>query len=182
MKLTPSAKISNKNFKKMLAGTKGFVPTNFSKKLKEAGLDHLLFEKRVSKEQALRAVKILQSQGLLGKNQAPSQLWHHAALEQHQQDQEVRDEKIKKNVGIQIMMEISDELEKNEGLRKNYKYDPVRRLNKRVIDDIDEKNQTRQEKVEAEKMARQKLLDPRKKIEQKPTLMDLKNITNLDIG
>jgi hypothetical protein len=182
MKLTPSAKISNKNFKEMLAGTKGFVPTNLRKKLKEAGLDHLLFEKKINKEQALRAVKILQNRGLLGKNQAPSQLWHHAALKQHQQDQETLDEKIKKNVNIQIMMEISDELEKNEGLRKNYKYDPVRRLNKRVIDDIDEKNQTRQEKVEAEKMARQKLLDPRKKIEQKPTLMDLKNITNLDIG
>jgi len=105
--------ISSQNFKKIIAGSKGFVSSDQSAALRKAGLGSLLSKKEISHQEALRAIKQLQAAGKVAKT-SPSQIWTHAALKQKQEDKAAYQAKAERHIRGAMSEDLIVELQKEE--------------------------------------------------------------------
>src|SRR3989338_7718701 len=80
--IPPLGKISRDNFKKILTGSKSYLPKKVAEELKAAGIN---YNKPINKQQAIKAIKFLQGKGLVSRYKPPSELWQES--QRLQQDQ-----------------------------------------------------------------------------------------------
>jgi len=107
------SKISSRNFKKIIAGAKGFVSSDQSAALRKAGMGSLLSKKNVSHQEALKAIKQLQAAGKVVKT-SPAQMWGHAAIKQKKEDQATYKETAGRHIRAAIGEDLAEQLQKEE--------------------------------------------------------------------
>ena len=146
-------------FKKIISGRKSYVPERVVKKMKAAGLSGLLYKKNVSRQEALKAINFLQTEGEIAKT-SPSALFSHASLAQQAQEAASGGEKIKRYARAYIAQDISDQLATEEAERREkvtgFK---AKKYFGKLSDEMAEEQQRRERKIAAERGARQKLSD-----------------------
>ncbi|MFA6410132.1 MAG: hypothetical protein WCW26_00980 [Candidatus Buchananbacteria bacterium] len=147
-------KISRDNFKKILAGNKKYFPVKLAKDLKAAGMGSYLFKTRLSKDQALKAIRYLQSQGKIPKFKAPSSMYQKAATWQREQDLAAQAAIRQKHVRTQIAIDLGEELSAEERGKSLTHYDPRSVLGKKPVSQIDAEKQ-KQEKTAADRKQKQ---------------------------
>ena len=181
-----STNISQKNFEKMISGTKGFLPSEVKRALSQGQMSKYLYQKSIKKEDALKVIRFLKEKGMI--KGSPSSLYNHTGKLQNEEDEKEKEEKIKKNARVIIAQEVSEEAQMSEkGLdpMANY-YDPRSQLGKsenrgRILDVINGERADRQKKIDEEQAKRKKIQDPRKKGER-PPLADMGKFIDMDIG
>ena len=179
-------KLDQAYFKKVLAGTKGYVSDKVTKELKNAGLGRILQDKHSSKDKALQAIKHLQGEGLLSKGKPAYRVYREAGLKQVRQQEEARLENQKKMGRIYIAMELAEDQKKyQEQGGKSIAYDPRSVLGKQsdsVLDDIEEKRYNRNRRAAEEKSKIDQLNSAKNPRGTKPNLVDITNLPDMDIG
>ena len=174
-------KLEAKYFKKMIAGSKGYLPSKVSKELKSAGMSSTLYNK-VSKEQAAKAVRHLQSKGLMPKTNTASQLFSRAAKKQAIDQEALRQTKIQKHVQANIRIDIGEETSAEERGKHPVGYDPRSVLGKSLSDKINQEQEERDKKIQAEKGKLNKTDQTKSSNKPRASHIDLANLPDMDIG
>lgn len=179
-----ASSLSQKTFKKMIAGSKRYPPSKISKELKSAGMSHLLHSSRINKQQAMKALKYLKQKRMLPKYTEPNKILQQTAVKQYQQDLAELEAEKQKHIRARIAQELSEEaeaIEKEEDpLMKHYHPGSVlANKGKRVIDEIEQEWQKREKAIEKEEEKRKKLTNPKGVRPEKPPLV---NLPDMDIG
>jgi hypothetical protein len=139
--------ISGREFKKMLSGNNRYLPKKVTDQLKSSGFKHLLYKNKISKEQALKAVKSLQDSEAVSRFKMPSQLYREAGIRQRDFDEAQRQAEIKKHARVNIKRDIENEaaaLERGETLLP---HDKRSVLGKSVYEELTEEQQARDKKI-----------------------------------
>jgi len=177
MQPLPAGKISKENFLKMIRGNKSYVPNKITKELKTAGMN---YNKPISKQQAIRAVKYLREKGLMPKYKPPSMLWQETEKTQKEQDQAMIDEEKQQHIRANIAIDRA--LEEDEESRAFSGSNRRSILGRSVIDEIKEEQENRDKKIQAERNKKQGTPNPKSTKPQKPQLVDINNLPDMDIG
>lgn len=172
-------KISNKEFKKILAGKKGFLSKKVTDGLKTAGLKNLLHKKEVTRQQAMRAIKTLQAQGSMTNFKRPSQLYRKAGIAQRDFDEAEHDATVKKYARLAIKGELEEEAYKYEKGLDRLKHDERSVLGKSVYQRLNEEQDTRKKKVDDQTKKKEKFDNKGSTKSGKP---ELANLPDMDIG
>lgn len=175
------AQLNAKYFKKMISGDKNYLPGRVSKKLKASGMSQTLYGK-TTKEKATKAVRHLQEKGLLPKTKAASQLFSQAAKQQAADQEAIRQAQIQKHVRANIKIDISEEISAEEQGKKLIDYDPRSVLGKSLADDINQKSQTRDHKIQAERKKVEEVNQKKPGHKKEVRSVDLANLPDMDIG
>lgn len=171
--------ISGKDFKKMIAGDKGFLSKKQTDELKSAGFKRLLYSDKVSQDQAEKALTHLQGAGVIPKGKRPYEIYRQAAKEQLAREEMARNEVIKEHARISIKEDLEREADMITRGELDKTIDPRSALGKSLIDEINAEQKEREEKIRLQKEKQDRFTSSKKIDAKKPKLMDL---PDLDIG
>lgn len=180
--IAPKPKISRENFSKMVSGGKSYLPTKISKELKSAGFNTVFSGSRIGREEALKAVRHLQERGMLSKFKAPSSLVRAAGISQAEEDFAAEQAIKQKHIRTQIKMDVAEESINAERGQNDYHYDARSTLGKRVIDELDAERDNREQKIKDERKKMTKLSETKSGKINRPPLVDITNLPDMDIG
>ena len=181
MKSIPN-KISQPEFKKVLAGKRSYVPKKVTDTLKKVGLNKLKYQKEVSKEQMLKALKVLQAQGAISDFQRPDQLYRQAGLRQQQINEAKRAEVLHRRARLDIQMDLekeADKLKADEDEILGFKRRPDNPSGQNVH------KQLKDQQVEHDPQVQQEikeLYQNNSQSDHKSSLPNTKDVVDLDIG
>lgn len=160
--MTTASNISKKNFAKLLAGDKTYISAAAKKELKAAGLSELLHESHINKSQATKAVKLLQTKGLLSAHRQPGVAWEEAATEQFKENELARKTEILTNTHLVIMDDVVDEAIGGGHLTELERYGRKAAKGRQIVDLVKKERSMRDAKVKAEQKKRADLARPLK--------------------
>lgn len=178
--VTPASKLSRPVFKKMLSGSKAYVPKAVGRELKAAGMSKLLYNNRVSREQALKAVRHLQDKGLVSRFKPASTLFREAGIKQVMLDQQAQAAELKKHVQANIRIDVSREA-LAEDRNKSSPSGSGRALGNRVIDEIDREQANREKKVATDQNKRNARTKNTSTRSQKSDVVSPDDLPDIDI-
>ena len=170
-------KITAKNFKRMLSGDKAYLPAKVQKELKSAGLSPLLYEKEVTKDQAMKVAKYLKDKGLATIDPSKSV---DSALSRDKADIAAVEKKRLGHVRLMIQEDIA--AEKLAGFKEEYSKHSV--LGKALADDLTQEHDKRDSRFVSEKTKRESLIKSVNGQDkgQKVDLPDMAKLNDMDIG
>lgn len=182
--LEEPGKLSRQTFNKLLSGTKGYVTGDVKKELKRVGLS-ASETTSVSRHQAMKAIRHLQKEGYLTKSKTPQKIYREAGLKQARSDEAARLENQKKMARVYIAMELEeDEKEFARQGGKGIEYDGRSSLSgySSVAQDIEKDRFNRERKVQAERDKMQSHFKVKGVHGNKPNLVDIDKLPDMDIG
>ena len=172
-------KISNKEFKKILSDKRGVLRKKVIDGLKTAGMQGLLYEKEVTEQQAMKALKTLQKQGSLTDFKRPDQLYREAGIAQRDFDEAQRNATIKKHARFAIKSELEEEAYNLEHGLDRLKHDERSVLGKSVYQRLNEEQDERKKKVDDQTKKKEKYDNKGSAKSNKP---ELANLPDMEIG
>ena len=172
-------KISNREFKKILADKRGVLTKKVTAGLETAGLQGLLHEEEVTRRQVMRDIKTLQAQGSMTKFKRPGQLYREAGIAQRDFDETQRNATIKKHARFAIKGELEEEAYKLERGLDLLKHDERSVLGKSVYQRLNEEQDARKKKVDDQTKKKEKFDNKGSAKSNKP---ELANLPDMDIG
>ncbi len=200
-----STNISKEKFEKMISGNKNYIPSETLRALQESKKGDLLYKKSVKKEEALAVIQYLAKKGLIPLTRSPYKLVQAALEEQQEEEQKKKDEektklkkqkqaeeeKIKEKAAAQgispkrarayIAMERSNELLAEDRGESKIRYDR-RSPSNRILEELDQAKETRDTKAAKEKEKVEKYYSKKDSRRQKPDLVDMSKLHDMDIG
>lgn len=180
---TPASKLSREVFKKMISGNKGYLPTTVSKELKSAGMSKLLHSsERITKNQALKALRHLQEKGMVPKVAPASALYNRAGLQQVERDAAARAAEAQVHIKANIRIDVGEEISAEDRGERSAGYDPRSVLGKRVIDEVDKERDAREKKVKTEQGKHDALNKNAKGRPQMKNIIQRETLPDMDIG
>lgn len=177
-------KISRENFKKMLAGSRGYLPSKVVKELKKGGMSQLLHKSSISKEQAIKAVRYLRSEAgdkpVISKFKSPSQLYREAALKQQKENLANQEVKRQKHIQTRLRMDVAEEATAIE--RGRNPYDPRSAIGQSLAEEIAKEQEERTKKYEQQRRKKEEHDKLQTTKGTRSELTDLDKLTEMDIG
>lgn len=198
-----STNISKEKFEKMISGNKSYIPSETLRALQENKKGDLLYKKSVKKEEALEVLQYLAKKGLIPMVRSPYKLVQAALEEQQKEEQKKKDEektKLEKQkqaeeekekttddsisperAGAYIAMERADELLEEDRGESKIQFDR-RSPSNRLLDELDREKEIRDTKTATEREKMEKYHSKKNSRRQKPELVDMSKLHDLDIG
>lgn len=166
----------------MISGPKSYLPTKVTKELKDAGMGGLLYKDKISKEQAVKALKLLRDKGVVSRLSPVSTMYRRAGIEQVALDEQVRALKAQKHIQANIKIDVGEEMSAEDRGESSTHYDPRSVLGKRVIDQVDRERAAREKKIKSSQDTRDSLTKNATVKPQKPSITMSENLPDIDIG
>lgn len=192
-----STKISKEKFERMLSGNKSYVLRKIKRAIGESKHHKILHKKSVRQDEAIEAMEYLIKEGLISKSRNPFRQYDKVNIEQQKEEKKAKEKKEQTEEEKKAKKKAEEEAEKQKHIKANIRidfdeevgamergeilleHDPRSALGGSVIDKLNEEDEKRNKKVRAEKTKRDKLINPGKTSNKKPTLVDLPDM-NID--
>ena len=172
----PLGTIGKDKFKDVLKGKNAFVPKKVVDALKSANMSRLLY-KDPTRQEALKAIRTLQEEGVIPKLKRPDELYGSADKAQKEADEAERLAKLHENVRITIQQEIEQESDALLAGRDPLGYDRRSVLGRSsVYEELNQEQAAKDDKTDQKKGATDG------KNNAKPTPIKLAEPPDMEIG